>query len=323
MKIRHLLLGFGLIVHFGFQCTAFAASVIERDSSIQLELIKRIAESKGIIRNMGQDYVGIDGSQENGFVIVHSLGGASHDKYELITPIIDIKSDAIYIDCSYGKGYNNLTGIISVDGTCRGKTEATSDFFETDGENKFGIEYSSTVSWLKKARNVVNCKSPVGLVYSGVYLLRCQEEEKEGLKEVVTITALSPDFNVLFILHGYEFFPIKPSNNLTALRFAGFKEKSRYEIIEISISDKSNYKPKNILYSFSTSEAKPATVKQKSYLYKNQSISDKTNKYLIAGDKVTVDQHEAGFCQITYTGGKKPLQMWIMCDALEADTGKQ
>jgi len=27
----------------------------------------------------------------------------------------------------------------------------------------------------------------------------------------------------------------------------------------------------------------------------------------------------AGCCRVNYTGGKQPLQMWIMCDALEVD----
>jgi hypothetical protein len=326
MKNRHVLLGIGLVAYLGYQCTVFADSVAESNFGLQLERIKKIAESKGIIRDMGQEYVAIDGSQENGVVIVHYFGGGSNDKYEIVTPIIDVKSNTIYIDCSYGKSYNGLIGIISVDSNCRGKTEATSDFFEIESKNSFGIEYSSSAHWLKRVRNIVNCKSPVGLVYSDVYIIRCQEGGDEGLTENITITALSSDFSVLFILHGYEFFPIQPLGNVKILRFIGLKRESHYEILEMNISPASGaatYRLEKVRYSFLIDEGKPAIVKQKNYLYKKPNNSDKTNKYLIAGDKVTVDQHEAGFCQITYTGGKQPLQMWIMCDALEADTGKQ
>jgi len=60
-------------------------------------------------------------------------------------------------------------------------------------------------------------------------------------------------------------------------------------------------------------------VKQKSYLYESSTVYGKPKKYLIAGDKATVDKYTAGWCRVNYTGGKQPLQMWIMCDALEVD----
>jgi hypothetical protein len=65
---------------------------------------------------------------------------------------------------------------------------------------------------------------------------------------------------------------------------------------------------------------KPATIIRKSWLYKSTTAVTKTKKYLIAGDKVMLDSVYANFCEITYTGGKKPLQMWVMCDTLEVDT---
>jgi hypothetical protein len=58
-------------------------------------------------------------------------------------------------------------------------------------------------------------------------------------------------------------------------------------------------------------------VKRKTYLYDASTADNLTKKYLIAGDKGTVDKHENGLCRINYIGGKKPLQMWIMCDVLE------
>jgi len=67
----------------------------------------------------------------------------------------------------------------------------------------------------------------------------------------------------------------------------------------------------------------PVVVKQKSYLYEDSMVYGKPTKYLIAGDKATVDKYTAGWCQVNYTGGKKPLQMWMMCDALEVDSGKR
>ena len=63
--------------------------------------------------------------------------------------------------------------------------------------------------------------------------------------------------------------------------------------------------------------AKPATLIRKSWLYESATIATKTKKYLIAGDEVTLDSVMANLCQITYTGGKKPLQMWLLCDALK------
>ena len=66
-------------------------------------------------------------------------------------------------------------------------------------------------------------------------------------------------------------------------------------------------------------KAIPVIVKQKSYLYEAPTVYGNPKKYLIAGDKATVDEYTAGWCRITYTGGKQPLQMWIMCDALEVD----
>ena len=320
MIIKSVLTVFIIVVFLGCQCTAFAVSIDESNFNIRLEQIRKIAKSKDIIRDMGQDYVTIDGSQENGIVIIHYLGGGSHSKYEMVTPIIDINSDDIYIDCSYGKNYNNSTGTISFEGTCRGKTEATPDFFESGGENGFSVTYSSSASWMKKIKNVVNCKSPSGLVYSDIYFIRCQEGDLDGLTENVTITALSPDFTVLFVLHGYEFVPVKPPENVKTLMFIGLKRESHYEIVKIDLPKEGNpafYKPEKILYSFSIDETKSAIVKQKSHLYSNPTVSGKTKKYLIAGDKVTVGIQKADWCRINYSGGKEPLQMWIMCDALE------
>jgi len=69
-------------------------------------------------------------------------------------------------------------------------------------------------------------------------------------------------------------------------------------------------------------ETKSVIVKKKSYLYSFPYLDARTKKYLIAGDKGTVDKSELGLCRITYTGGKEPLQMWMKCDDLELDTGK-
>ena len=62
----------------------------------------------------------------------------------------------------------------------------------------------------------------------------------------------------------------------------------------------------------------PVIVKQKAYLYEAAIANKHTKKYLIDGDEGTVDKHENGLCRINYTGGENPLQMWIMCDALES-----
>jgi len=66
----------------------------------------------------------------------------------------------------------------------------------------------------------------------------------------------------------------------------------------------------------------PVIIKQKSYLYETPMIQEKTKKYLIAGDKATIDKYKAGWCQVTYSGGKKSLKMWMKCEVLQPDTGK-
>jgi hypothetical protein len=63
-----------------------------------------------------------------------------------------------------------------------------------------------------------------------------------------------------------------------------------------------------------------ATVVRKSNLYNGTTVEAKTKKYLIAGDKVMVDRVEADWCLITYTGGKKPLQMYVLCNDLKLDS---
>jgi len=61
-------------------------------------------------------------------------------------------------------------------------------------------------------------------------------------------------------------------------------------------------------------------VNQKSYLYKDKNIKDKTNKYLLEGDNVAVDKYTAGWCRVNYQSKKKTLQMWMICSALRPDS---
>ncbi|MEX3700460.1 hypothetical protein AB3X92_06705 [Paraburkholderia sp. BR14317] len=60
-------------------------------------------------------------------------------------------------------------------------------------------------------------------------------------------------------------------------------------------------------------------LKSKSYLFEDPNVKSKTRKYLIKGDRATVDKATAGWCQIAYSGGTKPLVMWLMCHALDAN----
>ena len=63
-----------------------------------------------------------------------------------------------------------------------------------------------------------------------------------------------------------------------------------------------------------------AIVKYKSWLYDDGVGGLKTKKYLIAGDKVTLDNVQANMCQVSYSGGKKPLQMWMKCSDLSLES---
>lgn len=63
----------------------------------------------------------------------------------------------------------------------------------------------------------------------------------------------------------------------------------------------------------------PVKVRRKSYLFDESSIRGKTRKYLIKGDRATVEEVTAGWCKINYFGGGKPIKMWMMCVALDVD----
>ncbi|HDR9000089.1 TPA: hypothetical protein QDB01_006100 [Burkholderia vietnamiensis] len=62
----------------------------------------------------------------------------------------------------------------------------------------------------------------------------------------------------------------------------------------------------------------PVVVNRKSYLFDDSGIKNKTNKYLIKGDRAVVVGVYAGWCRINYSAGKKPLDMWLMCTSLDA-----
>lgn len=70
----------------------------------------------------------------------------------------------------------------------------------------------------------------------------------------------------------------------------------------------------------STDEPIPVILKGKSYLFDGPNVKNKTRKYLVAGDRATVDKVTAGWCEVNYSGGATPLQMWLMCGALDTDT---
>jgi hypothetical protein len=63
----------------------------------------------------------------------------------------------------------------------------------------------------------------------------------------------------------------------------------------------------------------PVRLKSKSYLFEGPNVKDKTRKYLVGGDRAIVDKVTAGWCQVHYSGGAKPLEMWLMCSALDID----
>ncbi|WP_175774267.1 hypothetical protein [Burkholderia anthina] len=61
----------------------------------------------------------------------------------------------------------------------------------------------------------------------------------------------------------------------------------------------------------------PAILNKKSYLYDDSSIKNKTNKYLIKGDRVVAEEVSAGWCRVNYSSGKVKLDMWLMCESLD------
>lgn len=63
----------------------------------------------------------------------------------------------------------------------------------------------------------------------------------------------------------------------------------------------------------------PVKVKSKAYLFDESSIRGRTKKYLIEGDRAMVKEVTAGWCKINYFGGAKPIEMWLMCSALDVE----
>ncbi|MBR8330185.1 hypothetical protein KDW69_00790 [Burkholderia ambifaria] len=61
----------------------------------------------------------------------------------------------------------------------------------------------------------------------------------------------------------------------------------------------------------------PVVLNKKSYLYDDSSIKNKTNKYLIKGDRAVVEDVSAGWCRVKYSSGKVPLDMWLACESLD------
>jgi hypothetical protein len=60
-------------------------------------------------------------------------------------------------------------------------------------------------------------------------------------------------------------------------------------------------------------------VKFKSYLFEEPNIRSKTNKYLVEGDRATVDNVTAGWCQVNGSRGTQSLKVWVMCDSLDVE----
>jgi len=241
MKVKYsflalLVLSFLLV----FSWVSFASNV-ENDFMKQLALAKNIAESKEIIGDMGQDFAYIEGSPKTGITIIHHLGTASRTKYKVITPLIDIKSDSIYIDCTYFKSIDNHDSSegISVGGYCRSKSEATPEFLENEGKlGNSGITYSSSMPWLKELRKTVDCKNPSGLIYANYYFVRCQNGDDDELTENVTITVFSASFDKLLSVAGYEFAPVKADAMPNKFIFWAIKKESTHEVVEINVPTK-------------------------------------------------------------------------------------
>lgn len=61
-------------------------------------------------------------------------------------------------------------------------------------------------------------------------------------------------------------------------------------------------------------------LKEKSYLFDGPNVKGRTRKYLIKGDRATVDEATAGWCRVTYSGGQRALEMWTPCSSLDVDT---
>lgn len=218
---------------------AYSTPIDEDNFTQQLAEAKRIAELKNLTGAVGQNYTYIEGSTKDGIKIIYETA-SSRTKYKIISPIIRVNSDAIFIDCSYIRAIDNLSGTVSVGAFCRGESEATSDSIEDAVNDQNTIPYSSTASWLKNVNNVIDCKSPSGLIYSDLYFIRCQNGSNDELTDNVTINIMSSNFINIFSANGYEFVPIKGIKKAKKLIFFELNKNSTHKIIEISLPIKNN-----------------------------------------------------------------------------------
>jgi uncharacterized protein YecT (DUF1311 family) len=204
-------------------------------SHAQFELAKHIAELNEITTNTGQNFAYLEESKTSGLVLVYETI-SSRTNYKIISPITRVTSDSIFMDCSYIKAYDDIDKTVSVGGFCRGETKITRDLLGESMSRKNLFTYSSTLPWLEKIKKVVNCKTPIGLVYSGIYFVRCQIGDNDETTENITITAFSPDLRKIITIVGHEFIPAHDLKNIKPFTFFRLKRNSTYEIVEKNIS---------------------------------------------------------------------------------------
>ena len=205
----------------------------------QVALAEEILVTQRISTAPERDIVVISASTENGIVLVVETVG-SRNRALIITPVIEIKEDAIFIDCSYIRGVDSATGIVQVGGYCRGKSKATADTLVDATSDEHRLSYSASVPWLRNVKRMVNCKSPVGLAYAGKYFVRCQLNNSDSLTQSVSTTAFSSHFDKLFTVDSAEFAPMKNISNPKKLIFWQYKNESVPVIIEKQIDQDLN-----------------------------------------------------------------------------------
>lgn len=194
------------------------------------DAINKIANDKGIIGTHGTNFIYIDEQVGDGYLIVHETF-ASRSKYKSLTPIIDVKQDNLFIDCSYIRSIEDEDSV-SVGSYCRGRSEASLELIDDAISGQHLLTYSASFPWLADVATSLDCAQARGLEYNGYHITRCQNGQNDETTENTSIHVLSTNNSVIFSMNGFELSPAASSNSRDTLVFWKLDNESHHMIVE-------------------------------------------------------------------------------------------
>lgn len=199
-------------------------------TNISYERAAKIAEENGITENYPSLYTYLENSTAGDVLIVQETSG-SRNKYKTITPVIEVSSNSIYINCSYIRSEDDLTHEIQVGTYCRGPSKATRDSLEDAISDKHLVSYSKNYSWVVKAAALKgSCPAAMGLNFEQYHVLRCDYGTSDELTQNISIEFLSDTLETVFEIQGFEFAPHKRSMADRALVFWELRSDSPHNV---------------------------------------------------------------------------------------------